>query len=79
MPNLHLNNGIPNPRPKQPLSRGIKLSKEAKSALKRIGPSDSRLESILNGISIGTMATTTEVRWMAAFILENNGYTLEGK
>lgn len=55
----------------------IKLSDEAKKAIKSKGPSDKRLTRILNEISESTMPSSREARWMAAQILGNYGYKLE--
>lgn len=56
----------------------IKLFPAAKTALKFAGPSDKRLEEILQRDGEHATPTRTESRWMAGHILEMNGYKLEG-
>jgi hypothetical protein len=55
----------------------IKLSAEASKAIKRNGPSDKKLREILNGSLVSRAATSQEQRWMAAYILRDQGYILE--
>jgi hypothetical protein len=55
----------------------IKLSTEASKAVKRNGPSDKKLREILNGSLVSKAATSQEQRWMAAYILRDQGYILE--
>jgi hypothetical protein len=58
-----------------PNPRIIVLTKEARRALKFRGPSDHRLEEIVNGFD--RPATLVEIRQLAAQLLISEGYILE--
>jgi len=77
MPVEKLSKQLPEIRTKEPDTKVIKLTAEARAGLKRIGPSDKRLQIILNSAKLTHTAKDHEQRWMAAFILEAQGYNLE--
>jgi hypothetical protein len=54
----------------------INLTEEATRAWKKKGPSDKRLQEMLNGFCSRANATSTETRWLAAYVLEMAGHNL---
>lgn len=60
-----------------PRDKVIKLSKDAAKALKLKGPSDENLHAFLNAAEVEDNINPYHIRWMAAHILEMNGYKLE--